>query len=233
MQLSAEDMLQKLRDRTHLLNNDPYLLDELNTAGDWVFNQIMVMDEDIMKAENEQFTIAAQTSSYDLGANVAKANMYAIKWLGVKLAGDTKFNPVQWMDSAKDLFMSADQDQPATAHPIYCDTKNFSQVRFAPALPAGAVIRVDYIYCMQLMDLDTNAALSSSAYTGIPNPFNQAIVHYATGLVMTGIDDLRDMIWERRAKEAVRVALNVLDKRQWQQIPKVKGFSRHTTRRVF
>lgn len=233
MQQNLESELNILRKRTGIRNDDPFLILELNSAVDWAFNAVLVMNEDILKNEDEQFTISTQTSSFDIGAAVSAADMYSIKWLGIKLPGDQKFNPVQFMDSAVDTFMSADQDTPATAHPIFCDTKNWTQVRFAPPLPPGAQILVSYIYIPRLMSLDTNAALTSSTYPGIPNAFNQCIVDKATAQLYMDIDDTRVQYWEDQAKQKLRRALNVLDKRQWQQIPRLRGFHRRSARRFF
>ncbi len=233
MQYALEDALRLLRKRTHLNNDDPFLIDELNSAADWAYNRLFTLNEDICKNESEIITLASQTSSYDLGANVQRPNMYAVKWLGVQLVANAKFSPVQWMDSANDAFQSANQDPPATAFPVFCDTKNFNQVRFAPPLPAGAKIQVDYIWIPMLMNLNTNASFTSATYPGMPNPIYQSVVDKATAQVYIDIDDTRVVYWEDQAKRKLREALNLVDKRQWQQIPRVKGFARRAARRFF
>lgn len=233
MQTNLEAMVRMLRKRTKLNNDDQYLIDELNSAQDWVYNRLTVMDENILKNSDEQFTMASQTQTYDIAANVSRPDMYAVKWLGVKLSGDTQFNPVRWMDSSEDSFMSADQQTAATGHPILCESLNFGQVRFAPPLPAGAQIMVSYVYISLPFNLDTNAALTSSTYPGLPNPMYQAIVDKASAQVFMTLDDTRAQYWEGQALAKLRAALNVIDKRQWQQIPRVKGFMRKVPRRVF
>jgi hypothetical protein len=233
VQYALEDFLRLVRKRTGRNNDDNYLVDELNAAADWTYNKLMTMNEDILKEEDETFTLASLTSSYNLGASVARPNMYAIKWLGVQLVSNAKFSPVQFMDSANDAFMSADQDQPATAFPVFCDTKNFNQVRFAPPLPAGTKIMVSYVWIGLLFDLNTNAALTSTTYPGIPNPINQSIADRATAQVFLSQDDTRWQQYDNWSRDRLRAALNVIDKRQWQQIPRVKGFARRAARRFF
>lgn len=234
MQYNLEAMLRLIKKRTGLNNDDAYLVDEINSAYDWTFSRIMTMNEDISRQDDETFTMTAVTSDFDLGAAVSRPDMYAIKWLGVKFLGNSKFSPVRFMDSAVDVFMSADQDaQPAMSHPVLCDTKNFSQVRFAPPLPVGAQILVSYVYIPQLFDLAQNAAISSSSYPGIPNPVIQSITDKATAQVFSTLDDTRMAYWEEQHRMKLRSALNVIDKRQWQQIPKITGFKRRAARRLF
>ena len=214
-------MLQLVRDRTHLLNKDSLLIEELISAQDWAFERLITNNANILKTSNFQATLVAQTSSYDLATAVsATVTLIAVKWLGVKLSGDTRFLPVSFIDSSDDRFIAADQDTAATAGPVYAAMENFNQVRFAPPLPIGAIIRCDYIYSP--LDL----SLSSNVIEDLPVIVHQSIVDKACAQVFVTLDDDRAGYWEGQALSKLYSASNSLNRRQYAQQPKTRPSTR-------
>lgn len=213
-----EAQITQIMERTGS-NDTNSIITELNSAQDDIWNQIIVMNENILKVDNCQLTMAALTSSYDLGASVTTGTLVAIKWLGVKFAADTVFNPVIWIDSSTDAFILADQSiQAATTSPVYATSENFTRVRFAPPLPAGTIIRADYIY----MPVEMN--LSTKIVSDLPKIVHQAMTDIATAQTFTNIDDLdRYKVWAFTGQRKVAAAMNSLRKRQYQQTPQTRS----------
>jgi hypothetical protein len=212
-----ESMLIRLRDRTHMLSKDSMLIGELNSAQDHIWNRIITNNANILKVDDKELTLAAQTSSYDLATNVSTTvTLVAVKWLGVKLTGDTKFQSVVFIDSSDDRFISADQDSAATAQPVYAAMENFNQVRFAPPLPSGAILRVDYIYGPLGLDLATNCS------PDLPYLVHEAIVDKATAQVFVNLDDDRAGYWEAQSLGKLYAASNSLNRRQYAQQPRTR-----------
>lgn len=213
-----ERMITRIQDRTQS-NNIGSIIDELNSAQDFIWNRIITNNSNILKVDNCQLTMAAQTSSYDLGANVTSGTLVAIKWLGTMFSGETIFNPVGWIDSSSDQFLLADQStQAATNSPVFAASENFTQVRFAPPLPAGTVIRVDYIYT------PTDLSLSANILSDLPNIVHEAMTDKATAQTFMNIDDgSRAAYWEGQARDKLMSAQNSLRRRQYQQTPQTRS----------
>lgn len=210
--------ITRIQDRTQS-NNIGSIIDELNSAQDFVWNRIITNNANILKVDNCQLTMAAQTSSYDLGTNVTTGTLVAIKWLGTKFSGETVFNPVGWVDSSSDAFILADQStQAATNSPVLCASENFTQVRFAPPLPSGTVLRCDYIYT------PTDLSLSSNIISDLPAIVHEAMTDKATAQTFINIDDLtRASYWEGQALSKLVSAQNSLRRRQYQQTPQTQS----------
>lgn len=218
-------MLQRLRDRTHLLNKDSALINELNSASDWTWNRIVTSNNNILKVDNFQATMAAQTSSFNIGAAIAPVTLVATKWLGTMFQGETKFNPVKWVDSSDDKFIAADQSpSPATNSPVYAASENLTWVRFAPPLPVGCIIRVDYIYAP--LGLDLNQKVLSD----LPAMVHESIVDKATAQVFVNLDDDRSEYWEGQALAKLYSAANSISTRQYQQPTRTRPFTRCRSR---
>lgn len=213
-----ERMITRIQDRTQA-NNIGSIIDELNSAQDFIWNRIITNNSNILKVDNCELTMAAQTSSYDLGANVTPGTLVAIKWLGTKFQSETVFNPVGWIDSSSDQFLLADQStQAATNSPVYCASENFTQVRFAPPLPAGTMIRVDYIYTPTYLNL------SGSIVSELPAIVHEAMTDKATAQTFINIDDsARAAYWEGQAMSKIISAQNSLRRRQYQQTPQTRS----------
>ncbi len=215
-----ERMVTRIQDRTQS-NNIGSIIDELNSAQDFVWNRIITNNANILKVDNCQITLAAQTSSYDLAANVTSGTLIEIKWLGVQFSGDTVFNPVTWIDSSNDNFIAADQSaQPASSSPVFASSENFNKVRFAPPLPSGTVLRVDYIYAPVDLSLPTRTT------SDLPFIVHEAITDKATAQTYVNIDDMtRAQYWEVQATSKLMSAQNVLNRRQYQQQPRIRSSS--------
>lgn len=210
--------ITRIQDRTQQ-NNVGSIIDELNSAQDFIWNRIITNNSNILKVDDCELTMAAETSSYDLGANVTSGTLVAIKWLGTKFAAETVFNPVGWADSSSDEFILADQSQQAaTNSPVLCASENFTQVRFAPPLPAGTMIRVDYIYT------PTELSLSSTVISDLPAIMHECMTDKATAQTFINIDDMtRAAYWEGQAMSKLLSAQNSLRRRQYQQTPQTRS----------
>lgn len=207
------------------IRQDPDIIIKLNSAQDELANRILTMDENILKVSNDQNTLSATTSSYDLAANVSTGVLYQLKWLGIKLDGDTKFHEVVFVDSSDNEFISLDQETTtATGHPILCAIENFNQVRFAPPLPSGAILRTDYIYKPAPLSLDSNIE------SDLPEPFHEAMVAKAKAEAFAGIDDDRVSYFERIALAKLYGAQNLLGQRQLSQPLRTRPFQRRAFR---
>lgn len=207
--MNLETMIQRVKDDTQA--EDPFIVGKLNSAQDWIWNRLMVMDANILKVDDDQNTLAADTSTYDLAANVATGALYQIKWLGVKFSGDTKFHPVTFMNSSDERFVWADQQDAISSGTVYAAIENFDQVRFAPPLLSGTIIRTDYIYKPRTL------ALGTQAVPDLPEVFHEAQVARATGEAFLGIDDDRVGVYFGMAMDKLYGALNVAGLGQTQQ----------------
>ena len=216
--MDLETMIRSVRDDTQI-SNAQKIIDKLNSGQAWVTDRVLVMDENILKVSNDQNTLGATTSTYDLAANVNTGVLYQLKWLGVRLSGDTKFQPIRFVDSSDNEFISLDQETTtATSHPVLCAVENFNQVRFAPPLASGVVIRTDYIYKPAPLSLESNIE------SDLPETFHETIVAKAKAEAFAGIDDDRIAYFERMALDKLYAAMNVLGQRQLQQPPRTRPF---------
>jgi hypothetical protein len=216
--MNLESMIKAVGDTTQIASPST-LIAALDEAQVWVSNRILVMDENILKVSNDQITLTGNTSTYDLAANVSTGKLIQIKWLGVKLSTDTKFHPVQWMDSSDEGFIQRDQSTTAASgHPVLAASENNDQVRFAPFLVSGDILRVDYIYSAKDLSLDNNIECD------LPEQFHWAVVNKARELAFDAIDDDRAIRYERKAVDDLNGAANVLQQRQLQQRPQTAPF---------
>lgn len=210
--------ITRIQDRTQQ-NNIGSIIDELNSAQDFIWNRIITNNSNILKVDDCELTMSAQTSSYDLGSRVTTGTLVAIKWLGTKFATEIIFSPVGWIDSSSDQFMLADQSpQAATSSPVLCASENFTQVRFAPPLPSGTIIRCDYIYT------PADLSLSANIISDLPAIMHEAMTDKATGQTFANIDDMgRAAYWEGQAMSKLLSAQNSLRRRQYQQTPQTRS----------
>lgn len=200
----------------------PEIIQELNSAQDWAWNRICTSNANILKTNDVEKTMVAQTSSYNLAAQVSSTQtLVAVKWLGVKLTGDTKFTAVVFIDSSDDRFLSADQDPAVTGQPVYAAMENFNQVRFAPPLPTGAIIRCDYIYSPADMDLAINVS------PDLPQTVHQCCTDKATAQIMVNLDDDRAGYWEAQALGKLYSAQNAINRQQYAQQPRTRPSTRY------
>ena len=195
------------------------IISALDEAQEWCANRILVMDENVLKVNNDQMTLTGDTRTYDLGANISTGTLYQLKWLGVQLSTDTKFHQVEWVDSSENYFVQLDQSTTAaSAHPVLAASENFDQVRFAPFLVSGDIIRADYIYKPKPLSLEDNVECD------LPDPFHWPVVNKARSELFDAIDDDRAQTYMRRAIDTIYGASNVLQQRQLQQRPTTAPF---------
>ena len=209
--LTTALMIQRVKDRTHS-RDDLKIIGELNSAKDWAGNKLFNAQggPDSLSTHATQLTISSRTREYDLGANVT-GTIYGIKQMWLKLSTDTDFVLMVKLDSSDPLFTandpypSSDTTTVAEGHPVYYDVINFSQLRFAPPLPADCTLRADFYRKPPTLDPVTNNALAYG--DDIVEPLHEAIVDKATGQMFVNQDDDRVIYWERQAKERLNDAL--------------------------
>lgn len=216
-------MMTVLRDRTHVRGRDNLLLAELNSAKNWVANELYLLSEDLVVTFETEVTPGA-VQDYDLGAAVTAAvpgaEVWGLKALWVKYAGETKFTEVCFKDANDPEFRGRDQMDPQPIHPLFADVVNFNKLRFAPSLPASTTLRVDWI------GNPPDLTLESGPVTSIPVPAHPAMVDLATAKVFNDLDDTRSTGLEVQAERALKMALHVIKRRQSLTRTRTKPFSR-------
>ncbi len=188
-----------------------YIIGKLNAAQDWVVNRVLPMNTEILKVTNDQITVSVDTQSFDLNANISTGTLYELQWLGVKFSGETIFTPVEYVNGSDPGFIYWDQQGVQAIHPQYVTTDKFNQVRFAPGLPSGTIIRADYIYKPREMSLQQRVNCE------LPDPFHECVVSEATSYCWRGIDDDRRGDMHGEAMDRLYGAQNVLKTRQFAQ----------------
>ena len=217
MALTAQQYVQRVRDRTHH-PDDMKIIGELASAKDWVINKIFKSADgpDQLASYATELTLAARTREYDLGAQLS-GTLYGVKLLWLKFSSDTVFSPMRPVDSAdlrfifNDQWANSDTTTVAAGHPVMYDVINFAMVRFAPPLPSGAVIRVDYWLRAPDIDPTSNNVLNYGA--DVMEPAQEAIADKATAQIFNLMDDSRDQYWDGQALQKITDALYVLNKR--------------------
>lgn len=215
--MTTAEMVTKVKTRTKQAD-DTKVITELQSAYDWARNRVFNTENgpDILSTFDEELTLAARTRNYNLAANLANS-ILGIKQLWLKLTTDTVFTPMIPADTNRTEYVrndsetAADTTVIATGHPVYYDVINYNQVRFAPALPSGAVIRVDYYRIAPLPDPTANPTLDAG--NDLPEVFHEAIVNKATAQVFENLDDSRAGTWELRAESTLRDAMYVTQRR--------------------
>jgi hypothetical protein len=216
MALTAQQYVERVRNRTHH-PADAKIIGELASAKDWVTNRVFKSADgpDQLASWATELTLAATARDYDLGAALS-GTLYGVKLLWLKLSQDSVFSPMRPVDTADMRFIfndlyTASSSIVATGHPVMYDVVNFAKVRFAPPLPSGAVIRVDYWLRPPEIDPTENNVLTYGS--DIMEPVQEAIADKATAQIFNIMDDSRDMYWEQQARDKVNDAIHVLHKR--------------------
>ncbi len=213
--LLLQQMIERIERDTQLADQEQ-IVGKLNAAQDWIFNRVLPMNRELLKVTDDENTMASDTRSYDLAANVATGVLYEIQWLGVKYTSDTVFVPVEFCGGSSPNFIYWDQQTVKAVHPQWVVIDNFNQVRFAPGLPSGTIIRTDYIYKPRQL------SIASKTDCDLPEVFHEAMVSEATARCFLGIDDTREGTFRREALDALYGAQNVLKQRQFQTPPRTR-----------
>ncbi len=193
-----------------------FIIRKLNKAQSYVTNRLIPTNIELFKVTNNQITLAADTKSYDLAANVSTGELQQIELLGVEYSSETKFTPVTFIKGNSEQFDYWDQQAVQPIHPQYCVIDNYDRVRFAPGIPSGSILRVDYIYKPAQMSLQTQTTCQ------LPTIFHEVIVSDAIRQCFLGIDDTRAGDYQFQAMNELYGALNVLNSRQFSQSPKTR-----------
>lgn len=219
--MNLQEMLAAVQGDTQIADQN-YVIRKLNKAQSYVANRIMPTNVELFKVTDDQITLNSDTRSYDLAANVSTGELQQIEFLGVKYSSETRFTPVVYTKGNTDQFIYWDQEPVQPVHPQYTVIDNYDRVRFAPGIPSGSILRVDYIYLPKALSLQTQTTCQ------LPTIFHEVIVSDATRQCFLGIDDTRDQSYKFMAMDELYAALNVLNSRQFQQSPKTRP---STTRR--
>ncbi len=220
--MTTQEMLDLLQSRTRVTNRAKKL-GELRSAYRWVVRRVFNSADgpDLLATIGEELPpLAAVTRTLDIGAAVTQGALIGIKKLWLKLPSDTSFVGMDPMDSNDPYFIDSDaataaDPRVAAGHPVLYMVINFSQARFAPALPVGAIIRVDYFREGPAPGVpDTSSETSSSelledAVTGqdLPAIFHDAMVNKATAQLFNMLSDEREASWERNASDSLNDAI--------------------------
>mgnify|MGYP001566524748 CR=1 FL=1 len=190
-----------------------YVAQKLDSVQDTLWNRILTMNEEILKVTGDITTLTADTSNLDFADEVTTGIPYSFQWLGVKYSGDSKYNEVRFVDGSDPEFIALDQEDATERYPVLAVIHNFTEVRFAPPLPSGTLVRLDYIY------RPTDITVDRGAYEpDIPRPFHKALLAEATAECFIGQDEDNKATWHKRQSlDKLYGGLNVLKTRQFQQ----------------
>lgn len=213
-------MITVIQDRTKVYNKDPMIINELNAALDEVWKKLYTVFPDVQITFDSEGTFAVNTQLFDLGAEIVTLGgvFYGSKTFYIKASGGDKFVTVEFMDTNDPRFQSQLQDTVGVSQPVYASLVNFSQIYFAPILPAGTVWRSDWI------GKPPNLSLSTNTQTSIPEPLHQAMVDTATGTVFGILDDDREGIWTTRGIDKTMTAIHAIKRRQFQTPFRTQAF---------
>ncbi len=209
--MTTADMIALLKQRTKI-QDSAKLLVELRVAYRWAVNKIYKSADgpNLLVTVGEELSIAATTREYDLEANLVGGTLLGMKQLWLKLPGESKFTPMVPRDVNDSEFQLLDSQTAAdpliaSVHPVLYSMINFSQARFAPALPGGSTLRVDYARIGPAPDPTTNPTQEDG--TDIPGLFHDGVVNKATAHLFNTLDDNREGSWETRAESVLNDAI--------------------------
>lgn len=208
--MTPEEIVTQVQARTKHPNSGT-VTNELLAAYRWAHRRVFNTENgpNLNVIIGEEITLAARTKEYELDI-VTVESFLAIKQIWLRLPGETTFTPMVSADTNDPAFMAWDSDPNsstlvASGHPVGYNSINFGSVRFAPALPATSVIRVDYF---TQFDGDCNGP--SANMCGV---IEDAVMDKCTSLVFNLLDDDRWTKWEASANTNLTDAIWVLQKR--------------------
>lgn len=237
--MTTQDMLDLLKQRTKITDQSKCLR-ELKVAYRWAVNEIYKSADGpalLVTVGEELPALLATTRDYDLESIIATAGggtLLGLQTLWVRLPGDTKFTRLIPRDITSNDFVARDA-QPATdpliasGYPIFFAVTNYGQVRFAPALPTGAILRADYSRFGPEPDPITNPTQQDG--TDLPSLFHDAIVHEATANLFLTLDDDRAIAWASKSLPTLNSAIYTAGKATRTQRPvETRPFTRSRRR---
>jgi hypothetical protein len=195
----------------------------LKKAYRWAVRRVFNSEDgpDLLSTIGEELsTLLVTTKTLDIKALLAH-DLLGFKKLWLKLPADVQFVGMEPSDTTDQAFIDTDSDlaanvKTAQGHPVYYDIINFGQARFSPALPAGAIIRVDYYRLAADIGVGDGTETDSSELAetptigeDLPAVFDDAVTSEAISLLFNGIDDDREASWHNRALAELTDALYI------------------------
>jgi hypothetical protein len=215
--MTAQEMVDMIKFRTKQ-PDVAKILSELRAANRWVAKRVFLSTggPDLLSTIGTEVTIAATARNYNLAAALAPNEILGIKKLMLKLPTDTRFTKMNDVDANNEDFIKLDSELDATpliasCHPVLYQPYNFDQVRFAPAIPATSIIRVDYFRLAPPPDPTANPLTTNGS--DLPAIFHDAIVNKATAHCFSNLDDTRVGEWETRARDEITDAIHLASNR--------------------
>lgn len=210
--MTTSEMLALLSQRTKI-KNDPKILNELRAAYQWVVNRVFKSADgpQLLVTVGEELPIlVSATRDYDLESNLVGGTLLGLQTLWAQLPTETLFTRLIPREISHQDFIAMDSSTAAnpkiaTGYPIFYAVTNFGQVRFAPALPSGTVLRADYSILGAAPDPTTNPTQQDG--TDLPSMFHHAMVNKATAHLFDTLDDDRAGGWETRALDVLNDAI--------------------------
>lgn len=210
--MTTLDMIELVGQRTKVRDESKILI-ELAAAYAWAVNEVYKSADGpqlLCTVGEEIAALAAVTRDYDLESNLTGGSLLGITQLWVKLTDDVNFTPINPRSLTHPDFISMDATPTATplvasGFPIFYAVTNFGQVRFAPALPIGAIIRADYSRFGPPLDLASNPTPENG--TDLPSLFHHSIVNKTVAHLFNTLDDSREGSWETRAMTTLNSAI--------------------------
>lgn len=218
--MTPNQMVALITQRTKIASRTK-IFAELDSAFRWVVRRVYNSADgpDLLTTVGDELpALVAVTKTLDIAAQVTGV-LIGIKKLWVKLPADTVFVSMVPADINEPEYIEADaftaeNPEIAAGHPVLYDILNFSIARFAPSLPIGAVIRVDYFRMGPAPGVPESGETSASednedweAGKDLPSIFHDAIVSKATAQLFSMLDDARETTWELRAKDELNDAI--------------------------
>jgi hypothetical protein len=235
--MTTLEMLDLLTQRTKIVDKAK-LLRELRVAYRWAVNEVFKSADgpQLLMVIGEEITLNATTRDYDLESNLG-SSLLGIQTLWAKLPSATTFTRLIPKNATDDEFVTVDGATTAdplisSGYPIFYAVMNDGQnVRFAPALPATTVIRVDYAKLGAAPDPTTNPTQEDG--TDIPSIFHDAIVYQAAVPLCITLDDTRATAWAGLAVSTLNSAIYAASRGVHTQQPiETRGFRRRNRRRA-
>jgi hypothetical protein len=201
--------------------DDTKILIALRSGYRWTVKRVYNSEggPNLLSTIGRELAIASTTRDYDLSAAIVTAGggeLLGIKKLWLKLPSDQNFTPMNETDAETPVFQSYDAELAASptiasGHPVMYQVVNYDKVRFAPALPAGSTLRVDYFRVAPPPDPTTNNTAETAL--DLPAIFHDAMVSKAIAHMFNMLDDTREGTWETRARDEVNDAIFTAGKR--------------------
>jgi hypothetical protein len=210
--MTTSEMIALLKQRTKI-GDASKVLRELQEAYKWAVNRIFKSADGpqlLVTVGEELPALVATTRDYDLESNLVGGSLLGIQTLWAKLPSEVLFTRMIPRDISQQDFIAMDSSTAAdpkiaTGYPVFYAVTNFGQVRFAPALPSGTVLRADYSRIGPAPDPTTNPTQEDG--TDLPGLFHSGICNKATAHLFDTLDDDRAGGWETRAIDVLNDAI--------------------------